>query len=351
MKILFGVFDWGIGHATRDIPLLDKLKDEHEVHVLSTGNALVLLKKRFKDHLQYIDVPSLHNIYNAEGHFVVAFAFNSLKILYSLKRAEHISQAIIKKGNYDIVISDCRYDVYDKVENSFLINHQLRFNTPFSLERLYEFYLYHKMKRYKKVLVPDYETGSITDFLSHRLRYFPESRILYAGILSHVKKRDLPQDIDYFISLSGPVCPRKELLRKIFDQAKALNGKVVIAGGLPGTSEIASNSNIEYHAFLDQARQEEMMNRAKFIIIRSGFSTIMELAELEKPALLIPSPNQTEQEFLADYLEQKGFFHHANQDTLDLAREIPIARSYKGFSPPWKTDTSVKKILEEVTGR
>jgi len=88
------------------------------------------------------------------------------------------------------------------------------------------------------------------------------------------------------------------------------------------------------------------MNRAKFIITRSGYTTIMELAELGKTrVLLLPTPGQTEQEYLADYYEQQKYFHHVSQYRLRLADDIAKARKFRGFDPPWKTKDSVDRFM------
>src|SRR4030042_3923315 len=137
MKIAFGVFDWGSGHATRDIPLITELLKTSQVHIISTGRALKLLKDHFGDRCAYYDIPSVYPPYTKTPFFKVKFAFVSLKMIRSLRYARERSRKIIGT-NFDRVISDCRYDVYDQQDNSYLINHQLKFKTPFGAERILE---------------------------------------------------------------------------------------------------------------------------------------------------------------------------------------------------------------------
>ena len=348
MKILFGVFDWGLGHATRDIPLITELLKRNEVHVISTGSALKILKDYFKNKCKYYDVPSIYPPYTKTPFFQINFALSCPKMIRSLKYARSKAEKIINEG-FDKVISDCRYDIYDNPENSYLINHQLRFKTPFGLERLFEIWLASRMRKYKYIIVPDFERKNLSGKLSHNLRYINTDKIKYIGILSHLKKIDISEDIEYFISLSGPEPQRTILEKKITPKLSQLSGKIVIAGGDPGAESSHFFGNAEFHSFLNKQQQENIANRAKFIITRSGYTSIMELAELNKKnVLFLPTPGQTEQEYLADHCEKEGYFHHTSQYHLNLKKDIEKAKKSKGFEPPWKTEESVRKFMKII---
>jgi len=350
MRIIFGVFDWGLGHATRDAPLIDEmLKRGHSVDILTTGRALALLKNRFRNRCCYFDVPSIVVPYPKNSLFVLNFARKIPKMLADINRARELSSQIIKSGSYDVVISDCRYDVYDKVTNSYLINHQLRFDAPPGIEQISEKWLAERMKKYRYIIVPDFDKDNLSGRLSHNLRYFSRRRIKYIGILSQAKKKKVKEDIDYFIPISGPEPQRTIFEKKILKGAKSLRGKIVIALGRPEIKISKSKRNMVIYGFLDSKKQEEMMNRAKFIITRSGYTTVMEIAELgKKNVLFVPTPGQTEQEYLADLYEEKGYFHHVHQDNIDLLNDIKKSTNLRAYNPPWRTEESIKKFMEFV---
>jgi UDP-N-acetylglucosamine:LPS N-acetylglucosamine transferase len=183
------------------------------------------------------------------------------------------------------------------------------------------------------------------------LRYFDKKRIKYIGILSHATRRKTKEDIDYFITISGPEPQRTVLEKKIMPHLKSLKGKVVVTLGKPEESHhYKSDKRITICGFFDSKKQEEMMNRAKFIISRLGYTTVMELAELEKKnALFIPTPGQTEQEYLGYLYDKKGYFHHVHQHKLNLLKDIHEARNFKGYKPAWKTKDSIKKFMEVIS--
>jgi uncharacterized protein (TIGR00661 family) len=346
MKVLFGVFDWGIGHATRDIPLITELLKTNEVHILSTGRALKLLKDYFAGQCTYYDVPSVYPPYTRTRFFQVTFALFLPRMIRNLQYARERSREIVS-GGFDKVISDCRYDVYDTPDNSYLINHQVRFSTPFGAERIFEKLLARRMQKYKYVIVPDFEEQSLSGRLSHDLRYVNKDKIRYIGILSHLKKLQVTEDIDYFISVSGPEPQRTVLQKKMIEMSGQLEGNVVIAGGIPESTTTRSSENLRFYSFLNAEQQADMMNRAKFIISRPGYTTVMELAELDKKrALFLPTPGQTEQEYLADYYEKQGYFHSVSQYNLKLKKAIEDSKEFGGYSPLWKTEQSVQEFMK-----
>lgn len=349
MKILFGVFDWGIGHATRDIPLITELLKSHEVHILATGRGLKLLRDYFADRCVYYDVPSVYSPYTRTRFFQLTFVLSLPKMMRSLQRAREKSREVIAAGRFDKVISDCRYDVYDTPDNSYLINHQVRFKTPFGAERIFEKLLAAKEQKYKYVIVPDFEKQSLSGRLSHDLRYIHKDRIKYIGILSHLRKRNVTEDIDYFISISGPEPQRTVLQKKMMELVGQLEGKVVVACGIPESNANHSRGNVQFYNFLNAEQQADVMNRAKFIIGRPGYTTVMELAELDKKkALFVPTPGQTEQEYLAHYYEGQGHFHCVSQYRLQLKKNVEECKDFTGYVPLWKTEQSVREFVKVV---
>lgn len=157
------------------------------------------------------------------------------------------------------------------------------------------------------------------------------------------------EDIDYLISISGPEPQRTVFFKRIMLQVNQLSGKVVIAGGTPDISQTSNKDNVLFYSFLNSQQQGEMMNRAKFIISRPGYTTVMEIAELgKKNVLFLPTPGMSEQEYLADYYEKKGYFHHVSQYRLSLKKAIEDTKDFKGVSVPWKTKQSVANFMDLI---
>jgi uncharacterized protein (TIGR00661 family) len=355
MKILFGICSWGLGHATRDLPLIQRiLKEGHNLTLVAKGRSLHLLKEEFGKNCSYLKIPDYSSPYSEKkfqvGKFVGYFPIYLEEIVQEHNRIKKL----LKGKGYERIISDNRFGIYDKEVPSYFISHQLRFIAPSRVklfERATEGFNYSWKRSFCKFLVPDYKENPLSGDLSHNLRFFKDSKVEYLGILSSLKKQDLEEDIDYFISLSGPEPQRTVLERKILSQVFSLKGKVFVALGKPEEHKEEIKGNVHILSFLPRERQEEIMNRAKLVITRPGYTTLMELAFLKKKALLIPTPGQTEQIYLASYHKDKGNFYSVSQDELNLIENVEEAKKYKGFHCRPREGNAVDKFMEIVFGK
>lgn len=355
MRVLFGVCSWGLGHATRDLPLLRRMiKAGHTLTLVGIGRSLDLLKDELKDACSYFTIPDSSSVYS-ERDFSVTRFLSYFPIYMSEIVQEHSQiKKLIKREKYERIISDNRYGVYNKEIPSYLISHQLRFIAPGRVKLFemategfnYSFFKYN----FSKFLVPDYKEDPLSGDLSHNLKYFKEKRIEYLGVLSDLKKRETAEDIDYFISLSGPEPQRTILEKKIFEQAPLLKGKVVIALGKPEDPRDETANHLRVFGYLGRKRQEEIMNRSKLVITRPGYTTIMELSLLGKRALFIPTPGQTEQVYLAEYHKKRRNFYCVGQDKLNLTRDVEEAKKYPGLLHKIRTDEAVDRFMKIVFG-
>ncbi len=355
VKVLFGVCSWGLGHATRDLPLLrTMIKAGHHLTLVGMGRSLDLLKDELKDVCSYLNIPDYSPAYS-ERYFSVA-KFLSYFPIYMSEVAEERRQIkkLMAREKYEIIISDNRYGVYDKEIPSYLISHQLRFIAPGRVklfEMATEGFNYSFFKNnFSKFLVPDYKEGDLSGALSHNLRYFKEETIEYLGILSDLKRRETAEDIDYFISLSGPEPQRTILEKKVLKQVPLLKGQVVIALGKPDDPRNETVNHLRVFGYLPRKKQEEIMNRSKLVIARSGYTTLMELSLLGKKALFIPTPGQTEQVYLADYHKKRKNFYSVDQDRLNLTRDVEEAKKYPGLVHKTTTHEAVDRFMKVVFG-
>ena len=354
MKVLFAVCSWGLGHATRDLPLIQRMIEAgHNVTVVGTGRSLSLLRKELGKNCRFLDIPDYSSPYSEKGFLVAKFVGYLPVYIEEIVREHRKIKKLVRKDGYERIISDNRFGVYDSTIPSYFISHQLRFIPPRRVkifERATEGFNYSFKRNFLKFLVPDDRDNPLSGDLSHNLRFFKDGKVEYLGILSSLRKLKVKEDIDYFISLSGPEPQRTILERKLLKQAPLLKGKVVIALGKPEEYKEEVRGNIRIISFLDREKQEEIMNRAKLVIARPGYTTLMELAFLGKKALLIPTPGQTEQIYLASYHRSKGNFYSVDQDELDLVRDVERAKQYKGISYEEAGESAVDKFMRTVFG-
>ena len=354
--ILVSPLSWGLGHATRDLPIIRHLLARgHHVTVAAEGRALAILQHEVPQ-CDFVEVPDYPTPYSSGKYFVPKFLAMGPVMLVAIEEESVNIRRLLRQRHFDLILSDNRFRVRSDRIPSFIISHQLRFMTPPGLghfEFVTEFFNYLYLRPFDRIIVPDvaHPTQNLAGRLAHQMRLLKSHRkVYYAGILSSVGRTGAAEDVDLFISVSGPEPQRTQLEKIVLEHvADVPDGRIEIALGKPEVKETRRlNDRITIHGFLDRAGQQDMFNRARMIVCRSGYTTVMELAELGKKALFIPTPGQTEQEYLARYYAQRGYFHAVSQYELDLPRDIEAARRMAGA--PFKGDTqaNVERLYTDL---
>jgi predicted glycosyltransferase len=329
--ILVAPLDWGLGHATRCIPLIDKLLQHDITVVLATdGRAYTLLQQQYPT-LTLLKLPA-YNIRYRSSNMTLAMASQFPKIVYAIV-AEHIAlKKIIRQHGIRTVISDNRYGLFHRKVHNVFLTHQLNLIIP---NPLLQTLVRKGLNRWIRLFfdscwIPDVaEEPSLSGILSHPA-LLPS--VAYIGSLSRMQRYEVEKEYDVIAVLSGPEPQRTFLENEIIAQAKNLTTSFLIVGGKPEMKEVKQFShNVQYVSFLDTVSLNRAMLAANVVISRSGYSTIMDLAKLKKKAILIPTPGQTEQEYLAHHFMEKNIFLSQPQDKLNLASALDKLDHYTGF--------------------
>ncbi len=354
MKFLFAVHDWGLGHATRDLVLIRALLTAgHSVTIISAGRALRLLRDELQSQCEYIELRDIPKpLSRRAAAFYVKMSLSLPWVFDTFRRENKTVETLCRTQGFDRIISDSRFGVCHCDVPSFYLFHSLRQiipGRPRQLEKLVEVSQRRLLTRGQRILIPDQETHGLAGDLCHDMACSWQDRLAYIGIISSVQRQRHDEDIDYFISVSGAEPQRSIFEKLVLTQAQQLKGRVVIALGRPDlTPHVSDDGRIAIHSFMNREQQQQMMNRAQLIVTRSGYTTLMELAELGKKALLIPTVGQSEQEYLADYHRRLGHLYSVTQSQLQLARDVAIAATYNGLPPQQSTAESVQRFLSLV---
>jgi len=354
--VLVSPLSWGLGHATRDLPVIRHLLARgHHVTIAAVDRALTLLQHEVPE-CDFERLPDYPPPYSSGKHFVPKFLAMAPVMLWAIEKESINVRKLFRKRRFDLILSDNRFRVRSRRAPSFVITHQLRFMTPPGLEafeRLTEFFNTVYLRPFDRIIVPDAAdpAANLSGRLSHDLRYMKGSRRLYyAGPIASVRRLDVEQDVDLFISISGPEPPRTQLEKTILEKVHEIEGRrVVVALGKPEVKDVRTiDGRIEVHGFLDRDKQQKMLNRARLVVCRSGYTTVMELAELGRKALFVPTPGQTEQVYLGNFYEERGYFHTVDQYKLDLPRDIEKAKTYSGAPFVCDTQANVEHLYADL---
>ena len=312
MKILITPLNWGLGHATRCIPLVRKyLELGDEVVLGGDGESLLLLQRHFPQ-LRVIHLPSLELRYTNNDQ-QRGFYLRAIPALLRFTIADHYylrQQLAIE--HFDLIISDNRFGLFTRQTRCVYITHQLYVRLPRRLRifqplaRAVHAYVF---KRYHEVWVPDYANReeSLAGELCHGGRF--DTNVKYIGPLSRFSSsagapKELRRNSEYKVVaiLSGLEPQRSIFERAILERYANSSEKVLLVRGKVAEAQtMISRNNITIVASLSDQALLDAMEQATTIIARSGYSTIMDLAVLGllHKAELYPTPGQSEQEYLA----------------------------------------------------
>jgi uncharacterized protein (TIGR00661 family) len=352
-KILYAVLDMGLGHASRSLPIIRKFVDLGcQVSIASKGRALSFLKSELPE-LQFFDAPG-YDIEYSHSQFLIPKLLQQLpKILRRIKKENNFCKQIVNSISPDFILSDHCYGIYHEKIPSYFITHQVFFAVPFDIpfiSNLISLFNLNTHRNFRKVFIPDFpdEQGGV---LSGHLSKTPRnsSRYKYVGILSSLSKMRVNATADVFISISGPEPQRTIFEEKVLSQVDEISGrKIVILGKSELEIKVTEKNNLSVFTHLSRAQVQKFMNKSDLIISRPGYSTIMELVELGKKALFVPTPGQTEQAYLSKRMQRAGCFYSVVQNRIDLGKDVEKAKSFPGFYRSGETVKSVNSIMEEV---
>lgn len=338
-NILVSPLNWGLGHATRCVPIITNLiENGFNPIVASDGAALELLKKEFPN-LTFVELPLLKVNYTEKGKY---FMFQMLKLLPHLIKnyflEKRITRELIKKYNLLGIISDNRPGVYSKSIPSVYVTHQVnvlsgRFTCFVS--KLHQYFI----KKYDECWIPDSSNeGNLTGEMSNSTL----NNLKYIGPISRLKEIENSVNIyDVIVILSGPEPQRTQLETILLNEFENFKGKIVFVRGTNSSVEFVSNNlNIDMKNVLKSNELELLISQSKIVICRSGYTSIMDLAALKKKCILIPTPGQSEQIYLAKRLKKLGSVYSCKQHkfTIDKLVNTELYQGFRtyNFEKNWK---------------
>jgi hypothetical protein len=300
--------------------------------------------------LEFINLPGYRIEYPQKGSsFIIKILLQIPKILWAIHQENKWLKHQLKKRSWDIVISDNRYGLYNEKVTSIFITHQLRVISSAGkiIDGFIQQFLYKKINLFSQCWIPDIEGDeNIAGVLSH-----PEkkpNKFTYIGLLSRLNKKNEPSNGPILVMLSGPEPQRTILENILIKQIEILPTAFFFVRGLPEASEqLSKRKNIIFKNFMDLQELSKAMSDAPLVICRAGYSSIMDLLKLNKRAILIPTPGQSEQLYLADRMKDLDLFSVQYQDDISIASEIENSLKIQPKYYSWNFD-GFKKAIKDL---
>jgi uncharacterized protein (TIGR00661 family) len=354
-RVLVCPLNWGIGHASRCVPIIKSLLDEGaEVVIAADGRPLEFLKKEFPE-LETIIFKGYTPQYPDKRSMAWKIFWSMFPLLIGIFKEHWRLKKIVKENKINAIISDNRFGLWSWKVPSVYITHQLMIKAPWHLKPVEPFlFLFHRffVHRYDRCWVPD-QVGedNLSGDLSHL--YPVPAHVEFIGTLSRFENIKVDASTGNLILalVSGPE-PQRSVFEKILrKQLSELDQPSILVAGIPEESTVEKINNLTIYSHLPSNELLPFIKKAAFVICRSGYSTLMDLAMLNKKAVLIPTPGQTEQEYLAEYHEGNGTCLNYSQKSFDIHKallQIEKIKPLSVFYNPKQLHSVVRNFLRSL---
>ncbi len=324
--------DWGLGHATRCIPIIHELlRQGCDVLLAGEGKQKTLLQQEFP-HLRFLHLPGYRIRYASSGWgLAVKIVAQIPNIVSAITYEQAWLKKVVQNEKIDAVISDNRYGLHHPNIQSVFLTHQLRIKAPIAfVEDFLQRLNYRYLNCFNECWVPDAaDENNLAKSLSHPVQ-LPPIPVRYIGTLSRFSGQQNKEESKHLlILLSGPEPQRSLLQNLLLKELSNYKEPVILVRGLPGEgNNLAASQNVSVYSHLPAAELEQKIKEASFVIARCGYSTVMDLAALNKRSILIPTPGQTEQAYLAKHLMEKKVALCIDQKKFRLKQALELAASF-----------------------
>ncbi|MCU4176496.1 glycosyltransferase [Carboxylicivirga sp. N1Y90] len=353
--ILISPLNWGLGHATRLIPIIHKLRnDGHTCIISGESPSIDILKETFPE-LEYIYTKGFRVKFSKGSQQWLKLLFQLPSFISSIYKDKNQVEKIIAKNNIDIIISDNRYGFRNSAIPSIIISHQTSPETGPKFKWINwtsTKIITTLINQFDALWIPDSQTSTnLSGRLSSAKTKIPTN---YIGLLSRLSvtnentEKSTKLAPDRLVILSGPEPQRSILEQLLIDKFSESNLSTLILQGLPGQkNQKPAIGSVSFMANCQSFQLKQLLKASKTIICRSGYSTLMDLFVMNRRAILIPTPGQYEQEYLADRLNDFFGFKSISQSQIHLLPEtefkqlntrIKLLNNFKSCHLPYFTD-------------
>lgn len=335
-RVIVAPLDWGLGHAARCVPVIRVLLQRScTVLLAGSGESLDLLRQEFPALAAYT-LPGYRPSYPRKGVNMPFSMLAQLRKFVSAIRDEHDAlENMVRQHKAQLVVSDNRYGCWSAQVPSIFMTHQSNILMPQRFGWLSPWVRRmnaRMMRRFTECWIPDDEQGSLAGNLASFDGLDTTIRRRYVGPLSRFTTRTArPKRYDILCVLSGPE-PQRTMLEDIVWRAlETFKGRACVVRGLPAEATTKHHPVAEVFNFMNSTVLQQAIESAAVVLARSGFSTVMDMARVGGKVIFVPTPGQTEQQYLAQRLRESGIACSVQQDDLNLDTAMAAALASSGF--------------------
>jgi Glycosyltransferase family 28 C-terminal domain. len=330
--VLVSPLDWGLGHTVRCIPIIRELLAQQCTVIIACNSVQKALLIREFPHCTYVHLPGYDVGYGATRWGTIGkIVWQLPKIINRVREEQHWLQQFCREQTIDAIISDNRFGFYHRSIPSVFISHQFHINTGLGrlADALAQRLNYWCMNHFSACWVPDYKVNQSMAGLLSNPRKLPAVPVTYLGGISRFTPCAAASGSQLLVLLSGPEPQRTIFENIILKELEALPAKAVLVRGLPaGDTITVTNPHLTVYNHATASRLNQLICASEMVICRPGYTTVMDLLKLGKKTIMVPTPGQTEQEYLAKHLHRQGWAYAVKQHAFSLSGAMEAARGF-----------------------
>ena len=349
--LLFSPLDWGLGHTTRCIPLLRQFFALGFRIVVACNSTQKRVLGEELAQLEFVPLEGYDVKYSRNPALLrMKITAQLTNILTKVNLENRWVRRYAAENGVSLLVSDNRYGFRHPSVPSIFITHQLAPKTGISarIDRLVQKFLYRYINRFTECWIPDSPSSkNLSGILSHTNNN-PAIPVQFIGPLTRFEQLPDAGEEDFLlIILSGPEPQRSLFEKNLLEQLKAVKKKIVFVRGLPETNAMPGQlPNVEFYNHLSADRLNRVAQQAQLVICRAGYTSLMDMLALKKKMIVVPTPGQPEQEYLAAYLSAKNIVLQCSQQQFNLQHALSMAETFT-FNIPALDFTAYKEIVSE----
>jgi len=328
---LISPLDWGLGHTSRCIPLIKILLDKgHRITVACNEEQQAILEPLFNT-VRFTFLEGYKIVYPVNTWMAFSMTMQSPKVISAIKKEKKWLKEYVKENPQDMIISDNRFGFFHKRIESVYITHQINIQGPSLFKPI--LYSVHKayIDNFHHCWIPDTPSNELAGDLSKT----KIKRFKFIGPLSRFKT-ELPKNTTpkykYLAIISGPE-PQRSVFQKIIEKSFINSGEnCAIIGGKSFENGKKIADNVAVYSHLNPEEFYQLIGDSERVISRPGYSTIMDFSILQKPIYFVPTPGQTEQEYLAKHQKKRSGINSISQSKFVIPEDSKFALVAKSES-------------------
>lgn len=305
-KILICPLNWGLGHATRCVPIIRNLISiGHEPVIVADGYSLKFLQLEFPA-LRFIDYASYKVKYSSGKSQITAMLIAFPSIIFGIIKEHRWLKRLLETEHFDQIISDNRFGLWHKNVPSIYITHQLMVKMPRGLKLLEPvIWVLNRIfiHKYNECWIPDDTTKKLTGDLAHKYKLPKNAKFIGLQSRFSFNNSIIVNNAYKVVAIVSGIEPQRSIFENfLIEKFREKDYKTLLISGQPGQSQTNKRiGNLEITSHLNSHDLAAILLGTEKIVCRSGYSTIMDLEALKclYKAEFIPTPGQTEQEYLA----------------------------------------------------